>query len=61
VLCVHNVSASTQPLEVPAVIWGDATTLRDLISGETIEHPAGATETLRLEVQPYQTLWLRAV
>jgi sucrose phosphorylase len=61
VLCIHNVSASTQPLEVPAAIWGDATVLRDLISGETIEHPAGATEPLRLEVQPYQTLWLRAV
>lgn len=64
VVCVHNVSDDVQSLALPATIWGTtATSLRDLVSGDSIElgqlprDPAG---TLQLEIQPYQVLWLRA-
>lgn len=64
VLCVHNVSNTTQHLEIPATIWGASTTLlRDLVSGEKVELPTlvhEAASKLRLEVRPYQVLWLRA-
>lgn len=60
VLCVQNVSQAPQLLEVPATIWGMSTrSLLDMISGNVVELAVRSADgVLRLEVQPYQVLWL---
>ncbi len=61
VLCVQNVSQAPQSLEVPATIWGLSTrSLLDMISGNVVKLAVrSADDMLRLEVQPYQVLWLQ--
>jgi sucrose phosphorylase len=59
VLCVHNVSGATQPLEIApeALSIEPGTQMRDLLSGEAFTVDWGGA--LAITVAPYQVLWLR--
>ena len=60
VLCIHNVSDTTQPFraDLKALSMRHAGTLRDVISG-TI-YSVDERDSLTLTVGPYQVLWLKA-
>jgi sucrose phosphorylase len=57
-LCIHNVSANTQPLPLCLGVLPIQHNglVRDVISDTTF--PVGAAGELELQVEPYQMLWL---
>jgi glucosylglycerate phosphorylase len=59
VLCLHNVSRDTQSLDIDLAITAlpARATLEDLLSDS--RHDLGEDGRLRLQVEPYQVLWLR--
>lgn len=60
VLCIHNLTGVLQPLELQFSDWANRSPsqLLDLLSSTTIV--ASETGRVRIEVAPYQVLWLRA-
>ncbi len=60
VVCVHNVSGNDQPFQMNLDRVGlqKVDSLRDLVSGA--RYAVGEDQRLRLVVQPYQVLWLKA-